>query len=73
MQLWHDSRAILRAACVLSMQEDGMTGYRLLADRTDNEAYAAVFISGNRLVLARIPDRRAAMLEVHVSEFEQVE
>ena len=61
----------MRIACVEAMEQSGIYGYRLLMDKFQNEAYAAVFMFGNRLVLARIPNRWADMLEVHIAEFEQ--
>ena len=62
---------ILRLACLAAMEMDGVSGYKLYMERNEGEAYAAVFIFGNHLALARIPDRRPAMLDVHISYFEQ--
>ena len=56
----------LRYACVLAMKETDWLKRSLFLEQADRKAYAALFHGEYDWVLARIPDRYAKDLEVHL-------
>ena len=63
----------LRLACVKAMGEEENQKHDLLLERSEGKAYAAAFVGEDNLILARIPDRYAKYLEVHLTEYERKE
>lgn len=65
------SKKKLRRACVLAMREQDWLSRGIFMERSEGEAYAALFRGEYDWVLATIPNRYAKDLEVYLNYFDK--